>query len=207
MGKLTSLSRIPVSIVSTLAAVSVSRASVSSTSSSSFFSVTSSPPSFSSFSLSDLSCSESEEGGSSPFSWTEALTLKASRPNFRRRSKTTWRAVVRTSSWSSWATWYKINDVQQSCYYFGKWTTGMISCKEIVTWRKSTRCVRANSQERRAHKPKHLTAMLRTKGSSFWTPGRICRKTKGLSQFHIIFLRTAPKKYMEILLHNLEKVL
>ena len=181
MGKLTSLSRIPVRIVSTLAAVSVSGASVSSTSSSSFFSVTSSPPSFSSFSLSDLSFSESEEGGSSPStSGTEALTLKASRPNFRRRSKTTWRAVVRTSSWSSWATWYKINDVQQSCYYFGKWTAGMISCKEIVTWRKSTRCVRANSQERRAHKPKHLMAMLRTKGSSFWTPGRICRKTRGL---------------------------
>ena len=103
----TSLSRIPVSMVNTLAAVSVSGAGISSCSSS-FFLLSASPSSVSasssSSSVPDLSCSETVLGSLLSRSGTAALTLNASSPNLRRRSKTTWRAVTRTSSWSSWAT-------------------------------------------------------------------------------------------------------
>lgn len=117
----TSLSRIPVSMVNTLAAVSVSGAGTSSCSSS-LFSFSASPSSVSGSSSSscssDLSCSETVLGSLLSRSGTAALTLKASSPNLRRRSKTTWRAVTRTSSWSSWATCECKKQMQRFAWFY-----------------------------------------------------------------------------------------
>jgi len=46
-----------------------------------------------------------------------------------------------------------------------------------VTWRTTTMRSRARSTLRRQHKPRDLTAWLRTAGSVFWMPGRIYHKT------------------------------
>lgn len=51
------------------------------------------------------------------------------------------------------------------------------TCKPKVTWSRSTMRSRAKSTLRRQHKPRDLTAWLRTAGSVFWMPGKIYRKT------------------------------